>query len=315
MSAANDVRMAFLHSPNRDAEGYEWGVAKVRFGSDGQPESFLWGASDHSDLDAAMPLQLRPDMLAAEEAAGGVLIGPALAATGTPQVPSDAQIEDLGVKFGCAVDIGVLSGNRTIKWYGGESFGARHMEFARALVTLASQGAAPADLLCACGAEWKQNGAGWKMVKEPHRGGMRPGLGFSLSAAPTSAGDAEPYAYAIGIAAEQREELAHSLDEVTDELTNCECVVTPLYAAPQQPADHVPEAGFGDTAARPRLEEERKAAEQEYTITAFDYPEAPIGSRDWVLWWAGWLARSTHSIGAAPTGASTTGLAENGGAA
>lgn len=45
--------------------------------------------------------------------------------------------------------------------------------------------------------------------------------------------------------------------------------------------------------AVPSIEQERKEAEQQYSITAFNYPEAPIGSRDWVLYWAGWLARST----------------------
>ena len=35
---------------------------------------------------------------------------------------------------------------------------------------------------------------------------------------------------------------------------------------------------------------ERKAAEQEYTISAFDYPQNPVGSRDWCLFWAGWRA-------------------------
>ena len=39
-------------------------------------------------------------------------------------------------------------------------------------------------------------------------------------------------------------------------------------------------------------EEERKAAEDEYTVTAFDYQEDPVGSRDWCLFWKGWAARS-----------------------
>lgn len=37
---------------------------------------------------------------------------------------------------------------------------------------------------------------------------------------------------------------------------------------------------------------ERKAAEQAYATTAFNYPEAPIGSRDWCLYWDGWQARA-----------------------
>lgn len=45
-------------------------------------------------------------------------------------------------------------------------------------------------------------------------------------------------------------------------------------------------------AVRP-IEQERREAEQQYSIAAFNYPDAPIGSRDWTLYWAGWLARST----------------------
>lgn len=43
---------------------------------------------------------------------------------------------------------------------------------------------------------------------------------------------------------------------------------------------------------RKPLTDERKAAEHEYATTAFDYARNPIGSRDWTLYWAGWLARS-----------------------
>ena len=42
---------------------------------------------------------------------------------------------------------------------------------------------------------------------------------------------------------------------------------------------------------------ERKIAEHEYITTAFNYPEAPIGSRDWTLFWQGWQA----ALNAAPT--------------
>jgi hypothetical protein len=42
-----------LHSTNKDAEGWEWGVARVRVNADSKIE-YLWGASDHSDLDVAM---------------------------------------------------------------------------------------------------------------------------------------------------------------------------------------------------------------------------------------------------------------------
>jgi Lar family restriction alleviation protein len=41
------------------------------------------------------------------------------------------------------------------------------------------------------------------------------------------------------------------------------------------------------------IEEERKHAEHEYTVTAFDYERNPVGAREWTLYWAGWLARST----------------------
>jgi hypothetical protein len=37
---------------------------------------------------------------------------------------------------------------------------------------------------------------------------------------------------------------------------------------------------------------EREAAEQEYTVSAFDYPRNPVGSRDWTLFWQGWQARA-----------------------
>lgn len=49
-------RFEFLHSTNKDAEGWEWGVARVRGGSNGRIE-YLWGASDHLDVDAAMAAQ------------------------------------------------------------------------------------------------------------------------------------------------------------------------------------------------------------------------------------------------------------------
>ena len=38
--------------------------------------------------------------------------------------------------------------------------------------------------------------------------------------------------------------------------------------------------------------EERADAEQAYTLTAFDYESAQIGSRDWSLYWRGWWHRS-----------------------
>lgn len=48
---------------------------------------------------------------------------------------------------------------------------------------------------------------------------------------------------------------------------------------------------------REPLTSERSAAQIEYSTTVHNYAEAPIGSRDWTLYWAGWLARSTHNFG------------------
>jgi hypothetical protein len=56
----NALRMAFLHSTNKDADGYEYGVAKVKFSPSGQIESFLWALSDHSDIDAAIRATPQP---------------------------------------------------------------------------------------------------------------------------------------------------------------------------------------------------------------------------------------------------------------
>lgn len=49
-----EERIAFLHSTNKDADGYEFGIAKVKFDASGKIESFLWGLGDNSDLDAAI---------------------------------------------------------------------------------------------------------------------------------------------------------------------------------------------------------------------------------------------------------------------
>jgi hypothetical protein len=47
-------RMEWLHQGGgTDPEGYEWGVARVKF-VNGNPVSVLWTLSDHSDLDAEM---------------------------------------------------------------------------------------------------------------------------------------------------------------------------------------------------------------------------------------------------------------------
>lgn len=49
------ARLAFLHSTNKDADGWEWGVVRLR-NVDGRVE-YLWGLSDHSDIDAAIQAQ------------------------------------------------------------------------------------------------------------------------------------------------------------------------------------------------------------------------------------------------------------------
>jgi hypothetical protein len=40
----------------------------------------------------------------------------------------------------------------------------------------------------------------------------------------------------------------------------------------------------------PQRTPDRRAAEAAYIKTAFDYARAPVGSRDWVLFWQGWQA-------------------------
>lgn len=60
------------------------------------------------------------------------------------------------------------------------------------------------------------------------------------SAAPSSL-SAEPFAYWVYIPAEQRGELVHDLEEVVDELTNCECEITELFDHPAPAA--APQAG------------------------------------------------------------------------
>lgn len=45
-------RLRWLHSNNTDADGWEYGVMKVKYGADGQRvEGPYWTASDHSDID------------------------------------------------------------------------------------------------------------------------------------------------------------------------------------------------------------------------------------------------------------------------
>lgn len=58
VNAVSDAeRLAFLHTPNEDAEGYEFGIARVKYGAFGSIESCLWTASDHSDIDAIISKQ------------------------------------------------------------------------------------------------------------------------------------------------------------------------------------------------------------------------------------------------------------------
>ena len=65
-------------------------------------------------------------------------------------------------------------------------------------------------------------------------------------------------------------------------------------STPRQSEDTM--SGQDSVQGRPPIEAERKAAEHEYITTSFNYPEAPVGSRDWTIYWAGWLARSTHAL-------------------
>lgn len=44
---------------------------------------------------------------------------------------------------------------------------------------------------------------------------------------------------------------------------------------------------------------ELEAAEAKYCLTAFDLVAAPLGSRDWALYWRGWHDRSRASLGEA----------------
>jgi hypothetical protein len=55
------------------------------------------------------------------------------------------------------------------------------------------------------------------------------------------------------------------------------------------------------TQPRAELEDERQAAMQAYTVGAFDYEGNPVGSRDWMLYWAGWIASSTQRAPATST--------------
>lgn len=48
-------RLEWLHQGGgRDPEGYEWGVFRVKWNAQGQPESVLQTLTDLSDLDAEM---------------------------------------------------------------------------------------------------------------------------------------------------------------------------------------------------------------------------------------------------------------------
>jgi hypothetical protein len=73
-----------------------------------------------------------------------------------------------------------------------------------------------------------------------------------------------------------------------------------LAASPSVPpqmtglSHHDAESGAGKAAPSIPLDRERKEAEQHYTVTAFNYPEAPVGSRDWTLFWSGWWGRAMH---------------------
>jgi len=59
--------LGFLHKPNKDAEGFEWGIARVKF-EDGKTIA-LWTNQDHSDLDVEIERQKA-------NAPEGALVGP-----------------------------------------------------------------------------------------------------------------------------------------------------------------------------------------------------------------------------------------------
>jgi hypothetical protein len=67
--------------------------------------------------------------------------------------------------------------------------------------------------------------------------------------------------------------------------------IAALTASPQAApeGDAVDVTGFGTP---PLVHDERHDAEQAYTLTAFDYASAPIGSRDWTIYWRGWWHRA-----------------------
>ena len=47
-------RLAWLHTHNKDSDGWEWGVARVRFNENFSIKDVMWGVSNHSDIDEAM---------------------------------------------------------------------------------------------------------------------------------------------------------------------------------------------------------------------------------------------------------------------
>ncbi|HEY8877776.1 MAG TPA: hypothetical protein VIN03_09455 [Roseateles sp.] len=55
-------------------------------------------------------------------------------------------------------------------------------------------------------------------------------------------------------------------------------------------------------APAPEPVNERKQAEHQYSITAFDYVNQPVGSRDWCLYWDGWRARAAIAAPAVQDG-------------
>lgn len=51
----DSIRLKWLHSNNKDADGYEYGVMKVKYDEHGHLVSAFWTASDHSDIDPLIP--------------------------------------------------------------------------------------------------------------------------------------------------------------------------------------------------------------------------------------------------------------------
>jgi len=53
-SVKNSIRLKFLHQNNKDKNGYQYGVARVKYDKSGKLEECYWTLSDSSDVDSAI---------------------------------------------------------------------------------------------------------------------------------------------------------------------------------------------------------------------------------------------------------------------